>query len=57
MAPGGARRRGGVLWGGGPGRGAHGPDEYYLIDSTNPKVQGLDGAVMWFVEYLYELSK
>ena len=41
----------------GHGSGAHGPDEYYLIDSTNPKVQGLDGAVMSFVEYLYELSK
>jgi acetylornithine deacetylase/succinyl-diaminopimelate desuccinylase-like protein len=41
----------------GHGSGAHGPDEYYLIESTNPKVQGIDGAVMSFVEYLYELSK
>jgi len=41
----------------GHGSGAHAPDEYYLIDSTNPKVKGYDGAVMSFVEYLYELSK
>src|SRR5579862_9796170 len=27
----------------GHGTGAHAPDEYYLIESTNPKVQGLDG--------------
>jgi acetylornithine deacetylase/succinyl-diaminopimelate desuccinylase-like protein len=41
----------------GHGSGAHAPDEYYLIDSTNPKVEGWDGAVMSFVEYLYELAK
>jgi acetylornithine deacetylase/succinyl-diaminopimelate desuccinylase-like protein len=40
----------------GHGTGAHAPDEYYLIESTNPKVQGLDGAVASFVEYLYALS-
>ncbi len=36
----------------GHGTGAHAPDEYYLIESTNPKIQGLDGAVASFVEYL-----
>jgi acetylornithine deacetylase/succinyl-diaminopimelate desuccinylase-like protein len=41
----------------GHGGGAHAPDEYYLIESTNPKVQGFDGATMSFVEYLYELAK
>jgi acetylornithine deacetylase/succinyl-diaminopimelate desuccinylase-like protein len=41
----------------GHGSGAHGPDEYYLIESSNPKVQGFDGATMSFVEYLYELGK
>jgi len=41
----------------GQGSGAHAPDEYYLIESANPKVQGFDGAVMSFVEYLYELGK
>ena len=41
----------------GHGSGAHGPDEYYIIESTYPKIQGFDGAVMSFVEYLYELAK
>ena len=40
----------------GHGTGAHAPNEYYLIDSTNPKVAGLDGAVGSFVEYLYALG-
>ncbi|MDO8543625.1 MAG: M20/M25/M40 family metallo-hydrolase [Opitutaceae bacterium] len=41
----------------GHGSGAHAPDEYYLIDSVNPKLQGLDGATMSFVEYFFELAK
>lgn len=41
----------------GHGSGAHAPDEYYVIESSNPKIQGYDGAVMSFVEYLYELAK
>jgi acetylornithine deacetylase/succinyl-diaminopimelate desuccinylase-like protein len=40
----------------GHGGGAHAPDEYYVIESTNPKIQGIDGAVMSYVEYLYELA-
>jgi acetylornithine deacetylase/succinyl-diaminopimelate desuccinylase-like protein len=40
----------------GNGTGAHAPDEYYLIDSTHPKVQGLDGAIASFVECLYALA-
>jgi acetylornithine deacetylase/succinyl-diaminopimelate desuccinylase-like protein len=40
----------------GHGTGAHAPDEYYLIESTNPKVQGLDGAVASFVEFLFALA-
>ncbi len=40
----------------GHGTGAHAPDEYYLIESTNPKVQGLDGAIGSFVEYLYAIA-
>jgi acetylornithine deacetylase/succinyl-diaminopimelate desuccinylase-like protein len=40
----------------GHGTGAHAPDEYYLIESTNPKIQGLDGVVASFVEYLYALG-
>jgi len=41
----------------GHGSGAHAPDEYYVIESALPNVQGLDGAVMSFVEYLWELGK
>lgn len=41
----------------GYGTGAHAPDEYYVIESSNPKVQGFDGAAMSFVDYLYQLAK
>ena len=40
----------------GHGSGAHAPDEYYVIESSNPKVQGLIGAVRSYVDYLYELA-
>lgn len=40
----------------GHGNGAHAPDEYYVIDSANPKVQGIDGATRSYVEYLYALA-
>jgi acetylornithine deacetylase/succinyl-diaminopimelate desuccinylase-like protein len=40
----------------GHGGGAHAPDEYLVIESTNPKVAGWDGAVMSFVEYLHEVA-
>ena len=40
----------------GHGDGAHAPDEYYLIESANPKVQGMDGAVRSYVEFLYEMA-
>ena len=40
----------------GHGSGAHAPDEYYVIESKNPRVQGMDGAVRSFVEYLHELA-
>jgi len=41
----------------GHGNGAHAPDEYYLIESANSKVQGMDGAAFSHVEYLYELAR
>ena len=41
----------------GHGSGAHAPDEYYVIESTNPAVRGMDGAVRSHVEYLYELAR
>jgi acetylornithine deacetylase/succinyl-diaminopimelate desuccinylase-like protein len=40
----------------GHGNGAHAPDEYYLIESKNPAVQGMDGAAWSHAEYLYELA-
>ena len=49
-------RLGAGHFGMGHGAGAHAPDEYYLVESTNPKIQGLDGAVRSFVDYLYEIA-
>jgi acetylornithine deacetylase/succinyl-diaminopimelate desuccinylase-like protein len=40
----------------GHGSGAHAPDEYYVIESNNPKLEGIDGAVRSFVEYLYQVA-
>jgi acetylornithine deacetylase/succinyl-diaminopimelate desuccinylase-like protein len=40
----------------GHGNGAHAPNEYYVIESANPKVQGIAGAVRAQVDYLYELA-
>jgi acetylornithine deacetylase/succinyl-diaminopimelate desuccinylase-like protein len=41
----------------GHGSGAHAPDEYYLIESSNPKLLGYDDAVKSFVDYLYMLAR
>ena len=41
----------------GHGSGAHAPNEYYVIESDNKNVEGIDGATMSYVEYLYELAK
>ena len=41
----------------GHGSGAHAPDEYYVVESANPKVQGIDGGVKSYVEYLYEVAR
>jgi acetylornithine deacetylase/succinyl-diaminopimelate desuccinylase-like protein len=40
----------------GHGDGAHAPDEYWLIESANPKVAGMDGAVRSFVDFFYALA-
>ena len=40
----------------GHGEGAHAPNEYYLIESTNPKVEGIDGATRSYVEFLYGMA-
>jgi len=40
----------------GHGNGAHAPNEYYLIESTNPKIRGLQGATLSYVEYLDQIA-
>jgi acetylornithine deacetylase/succinyl-diaminopimelate desuccinylase-like protein len=40
----------------GHGSGAHAPNEYFVIESSNPKVQGLAGSTMGFVDFLYEMA-
>jgi acetylornithine deacetylase/succinyl-diaminopimelate desuccinylase-like protein len=46
-----------VGFGIGTGGGAHAPNEWYLIESKNPKVAGFDEAAMFYVDYLYELAQ
>ncbi len=41
----------------GRGGGAHAPNEWFLIESTDPKVYGLDEATMAYVDYLYVLAE
>jgi acetylornithine deacetylase/succinyl-diaminopimelate desuccinylase-like protein len=41
----------------GHGGGAHAPDEYYVIESANPAIQGYDGAILSYVQLLYELAR
>ncbi len=40
----------------GHGSGAHAPDEYFVVESSNPKVASLDGAVGSYVTYLEGLA-
>ena len=40
----------------GHGSGAHAPDEFFVIDSSNPRVAGLKEASMGYVDFLYEMS-
>lgn len=39
------------------GGGAHAPNEWFLIESSNPKVNGLDEATMAYVDYLYLVAQ
>lgn len=41
----------------GYGTGAHAPNEYYVIESANPKIDGFDGAALSFAQFLVELGK
>jgi acetylornithine deacetylase/succinyl-diaminopimelate desuccinylase-like protein len=40
----------------GHGLRAHAPDEYYLIDSKNPKLAGYNDAIKSYVDYLFALA-
>ena len=44
-------------FGAGRGGGAHAPDEWLLIDSTNPKTAGLDDQAILYADFLYEVAR
>jgi acetylornithine deacetylase/succinyl-diaminopimelate desuccinylase-like protein len=41
----------------GHGSGAHAPNEYYVVDSSNPKVAGITDAVMGYVDMFHQIAK
>jgi acetylornithine deacetylase/succinyl-diaminopimelate desuccinylase-like protein len=41
----------------GHGNGAHAPDEYYVIEAKNPKIQSMDGAAFSHVQFMFELAQ
>ncbi|RGP40349.1 Beta-Ala-His dipeptidase [Altererythrobacter insulae] len=41
----------------GHGSGAHAPNEYYVIESSNPNVAGITDATMGYVEMMYQLAR
>ncbi|HEY2684407.1 MAG TPA: M20/M25/M40 family metallo-hydrolase [Steroidobacteraceae bacterium] len=43
-------------FGTGHGSRAHAPDEYYVIESSNPAVQGMADATLSYVKHLYALA-
>jgi len=44
-------------FGGGRGGGAHAPDEWLLVDSSNPKVLGFDGQAILYADILYAVAR
>ncbi len=40
----------------GHGSGAHAPNEYFVVDSSNPKVMGMQDATFGFVDFLYQVA-
>jgi acetylornithine deacetylase/succinyl-diaminopimelate desuccinylase-like protein len=44
-------------FGGGRGGGAHAPDEWLLIESSDPRVAGYAQQAVLFADYLYELAR
>jgi len=45
------------MFGLGRGGNAHAPDEWFLIESSNPKVAGFDATAMFFVDFLYQAAE
>lgn len=46
-----------VFVGIGQGGQAHAPDEWYLVESDDPKLAGMDRQALFFAEFLYALAK
>ena len=40
----------------GHGSGAHAPDEYFVVESTNPNVAGVVDAAMAYVDFFYQVA-
>ena len=40
----------------GYGTGAHAPDEFFLVESTNPRLAGMDDAAMSYVHFLHQIA-
>jgi acetylornithine deacetylase/succinyl-diaminopimelate desuccinylase-like protein len=45
-----------VGFGLGYGTGAHAPNEFFVIESSNPKIAGLSQASMGFADFLYQMA-
>jgi acetylornithine deacetylase/succinyl-diaminopimelate desuccinylase-like protein len=43
-------------FGTGYGTGQHAPDEFFLIDSTDPKISGMDDSALSYVKFFYQLA-
>jgi acetylornithine deacetylase/succinyl-diaminopimelate desuccinylase-like protein len=41
----------------GHGSGAHAPDEYFVVESSNPNVAGVVDAAMAYVDFFYQVAK
>lgn len=49
-------RLGAGQFGLGFGGGAHAPDEFFIVESRNPRVAGLKEAAMGYIDFLYEMA-
>ena len=41
----------------GHGSGAHAPDEYFVVESSNPNVAGIVDAAMGYVDFFYQVAR